>query len=316
MKAETIGTARSPRGRLRRKVAVRVYLFALLLTVSQQLPALEAFTHEATEDNTFLHATSIDHPAINDDPNAIIIVTHVYNPDGNPSGVENEDFPEVSYNDSSGRWMILNVNVSTMPVGAAFNVLVAESGDTAFIHQAEESFHTTNIDHPSLNDNSNAQFLVTRHSDPRGSVTPQVDDAITVQYNGSSWSITAFDSAGAETIPEGAAFNIIVPSNPDRTFGHSVQDWNLSADASYSYIDVPAANGSSDAKIFLTHFGPRFGHHSLSVPFGSLYDLFEGKWAVFRQDGGELSVNTFFFGYVAGGSPEGDSLFADRFEEP
>lgn len=275
--------------------------------------ALEAFTHEATEENTFLHATEIDHPAVNDDPDAIMIVTQVYNPDGEPSGVENDDFPEVAYSNDSGRWMIFNVNESAMPGGAAFNVLVAEPGDMAFVHEADEGTSLTTIDHPSLNDESNAQFLVTRHG---GSGLPQVDDALGVSYDGSGWQIGAFSGSGAEDIPAGSLFNVIVPSDPDRTFTHSVQEWNLSTDATFSYIDVSAANGNLEASVFLTHFRPDFSHHSLPAPFGVLYDLFEGQWAVFRQDGNELQVDTFFFGYVAGGTPGEDLIFADRFEEP
>jgi len=274
------------------------------------------FTHTATEDNTFLHATAMDHPAVNGDPDAIIVVTQVYNPDGEPAGVENNDFVQVSYGDSGGEWLIFNANVEAMPVGAAFNVLVAEPGDTAFIHQADTTFHTTGIDRPALNDNPSARPLVTRHDNPGGSGTPQVPNAIAVGYAGSQWFIRAFSGSGAEEIPEGAAFNVIVPDDSSRTFVHRVRDSNISAGGDYSWIDLPVGDAGPNARVFLAHLAPSDPHVSLSAPFGALYDLFNGQWGVFRQDDGAMAEDMYFLGYVASGSDSGNVIFQDRFEMP
>lgn len=82
--------------------------------------------HISTSSNTRGYATTINDPALNGRPNAVLIVTQVYGK-YNPS--------EVAVRYSSGRWQICNQNRQTMPVGNKFNILVFQSSNqNVFVH--------------------------------------------------------------------------------------------------------------------------------------------------------------------------------------
>lgn len=86
-----------------------------------------AFVHIATSDNINAascanQCTQINNPLINGNENAILIVTQQYQ---NSSLVYNDHPIGVWYDPDTDRWTIFNQDTSsTMPVGAAFNVLV------------------------------------------------------------------------------------------------------------------------------------------------------------------------------------------------
>ena len=91
------------------------------------LAGANVFTHTATGPNTYSNYTVLDHPLANNNPNAVILVTQVWNPAGG-SGVYNPQHIGVFYIDGSGRWAIFNEDQSVdMPLGASFNVLIDEA---------------------------------------------------------------------------------------------------------------------------------------------------------------------------------------------
>jgi hypothetical protein len=85
--------------------------------------ATPIFTHKATAANTSGAETRISHPHCDNKPGAILMVTYNFNPAG-AAGVRN-DTPVGIYYTPGSRWAIYNLNGTAMPVGAAFNVLVA-----------------------------------------------------------------------------------------------------------------------------------------------------------------------------------------------
>lgn len=117
------------------------------------------FVHTASALNISDHITDIDHPLTNGNPSAIVIVTPRW------EGVYNNQHIGVYYNGSG--WSIFNQNTSVdMPVGAKFNVQVLFTNETDFVHTTSggnTSGNVTTLDHPSLNGNSGAQFIVTQH---------------------------------------------------------------------------------------------------------------------------------------------------------
>jgi hypothetical protein len=80
------------------------------------------FTHRATAGNTSGPETRIDHPHCNSKSGAILIVTYNFNPAG-LAGTRNDRPVGIYYTGS--RWAIYNLDGTAMPVGAAYNVLVA-----------------------------------------------------------------------------------------------------------------------------------------------------------------------------------------------
>lgn len=82
------------------------------------------FTHQAGAANIFGAETRINHPLCNFRPNAILLVTYNFNPAGT-AGVRNDRPVGIYYIPGAGRWAIYNLDGTAMPVGAAYNVLVA-----------------------------------------------------------------------------------------------------------------------------------------------------------------------------------------------
>ena len=75
-----------------------------------------AFTHRATSGNTTSNSTYIDHPLTNQEPDAILLVTQVWEPDvdvvvNHPTGVWYDS-------NRGGRWAIFNQDLAPMPEGA------------------------------------------------------------------------------------------------------------------------------------------------------------------------------------------------------
>lgn len=86
--------------------------------------ATPAFTHRAAAANITGGETRLDHPHCNGRPNAILLVTHVFNPAGISPGTRNDHPVGVYY--TGTRWAIYNLDGAAMPAGASFNVLVVQ----------------------------------------------------------------------------------------------------------------------------------------------------------------------------------------------
>ena len=93
------------------------------------------FVHTATSANTpavptgALGCTWIDHPLANGNRDAILLVTHNYNP-GGIGGTYLDGAIAVLYDEQQARWAICNQS-GAMPADAAFNVLVLGAGGSA-----------------------------------------------------------------------------------------------------------------------------------------------------------------------------------------
>ena len=88
-----------------------------------------AFTHTTTASNTSGHATTLDHPLLNGDPNALLFVMHDY-----VSGATVNDAKEKSvwYDTALAKWRIYHDDLSAMPLNVRFNVLVISACATVF----------------------------------------------------------------------------------------------------------------------------------------------------------------------------------------
>jgi hypothetical protein len=79
------------------------------------------FVHGATEENVSQNSTYIDHPISNGNPDAILVVTPNWNPEGSP-GIYNAHPIGVWYDPEAQRWAVFNQDLADMPVEAGFNV--------------------------------------------------------------------------------------------------------------------------------------------------------------------------------------------------
>ena len=82
----------------------------------------KVFVHTTTSGNTYGDWTTLDHPLLDNNPNAVILVTQNWNP-GGASGKYNNHPVGVFY--SGGKWRIFNEDTADMQTGVSFNVYVA-----------------------------------------------------------------------------------------------------------------------------------------------------------------------------------------------
>jgi len=182
-------------------------------TFNVLIPATDAtaLIHAATAANIINNSTFIDHPLINGNPYAIVLVTQNWNPGGG-AGTYNSHTIGVWYSSSSQKWAVFNQDLASMPTDAAFNVLIPATGTDAFVHTATVaniSGFWTYIDHPLTNNNPNAILLVTQNWNPGGGSGIHNIHPIAVLYSidEKKWTVTLQTTA---VMLDGAAFNIIV----------------------------------------------------------------------------------------------------------
>lgn len=105
------------------------------------------FVHKVTPANyhPFLnHVTVIDHPLLNNNPFARLIITQNWNP-GNVGGVYNDHHIGVWYDTITSRWTIFNQDTVALPENAAFNVNILDDGfNGAEQRLVNGSFEVTN----------------------------------------------------------------------------------------------------------------------------------------------------------------------------
>lgn len=168
-----------------------------------------------------------------------------------------------------------------MPEGASFNVLVASADETTITHLSTPdniSGHITTIDDPRIDNNPNALLTVTQNWTPLGIYN---EHPFGVYYFGGKWRLFNQDSAA---MPEGAAFNILIPPTDSAAFTHVATATN--SDLQVTYIDHPLLNGNPDAIVLATQnwnpggAGEIYNDHHVGV----WYSTSQQKWSIFNQD--------------------------------
>ena len=89
-----------------------------------------SFVHRATDGNSRGDYTYLDDPLTNGEPGAVVLVTQNWNPGGGP-GVYNDHPVGLLYDEDVQKWAIENRDGARMPDGAAFNVAVSGSDESA-----------------------------------------------------------------------------------------------------------------------------------------------------------------------------------------
>jgi hypothetical protein len=243
-----------------------------------------AFVHQASTSNMVRHATLIDHPLVNGNPNAILFVTQNRNPGGGWPGTLNSRDVGVMYVEGFGKWAIVNLDGAYMTVDAAFNVVIPHTPTEFLIHEAAEAntvWHTTYMDHPLTNDSPETYTFVTPNWNPPSVRGVYNDHSIGVRYSAAKWAIFNEDDGPITT---GAAFNVLIPDADAGVFPHWATTYNISGTS--TYLDHPLTNGKPNAIVFVAQNlnlggwsdGPR-NEPAIAV----WYNDGEEKWAIFNQ---------------------------------
>ena len=256
-----------------------------------QGPQAVSFVHRGTVANTVLNYAYLDHPGVNGDAGAMLLITANWNPGGQGSTYNNHNTGV--WFASNGRWSIYNEDLQPMPPTAAFNVLCTKG---AFVHRALPGNIINNwtlIDNPQCNGKKDARVLVTANWNPGGQGGTYNNHTLGVWYTDGRWSIFNQDRM---PLPVGAAFNVFVA---EQTFCHRVTPGNLLG-ANGTWLDHPAATGNPNAVVLVTaNWNPGgLGGIYHNHPIGVYYCA--NRWAIFNQDMFPMPRGIAFNVWIAG----------------
>lgn len=234
--------------------------------------------HTATAQNTNATGTAINHPYANFNPNANIIVTK--------RSVASTAEVGVQYESATGRWLIVNQDGSAITAGDTFNIAIMSPASNNFVHTSTAESVANNwtvLDHPSLNNNPNAQVLVTPRTEPGSGDAVYHNHTIGVWYlnNTGRWAILNLDQSA---FTAGVSFNVVVLSRHPGTALHRVTETNTSG--AQTTIDHPSTNNNPEAMVYaLPNFNPNgqggvYNNHPIRVS----YDAAAGRWQIVNQD--------------------------------
>jgi hypothetical protein len=197
-----------------------------------------AYRHRVTTDNQGVNYTVLDHPSLNGNPSATVLVSHLANTSG---GIGAQETFGVWYNTTTSRWNIYNQDLSAIPVGWNFSVIIpaATSDNARFVHHASAANINSNwtvIDNPASNNNPNAILHVTpiysKHY-------------VGVWYNALTgrWNIYNEDLAA---MTPGDAFHVYIDhvGEPDARGGAILSQENLSIDTAILRNNTGSSGGA------------------------------------------------------------------------
>ncbi len=168
------------------------------------------FVQRATPRNIVLDSTYLDHPAINGDPNAFILVKRLSEQGGDS---ENSAHQVGVWYDArgGGRWAIFNEHRAPMAVGATFEVVVMDGPDTMVQRATSQNTvgNITYVDGLLTNGNPRAILVITQVWNPGGVGSTYNDHPVGVRYDPGARRWAIFNKDG-ERMPRGAAFNVAV----------------------------------------------------------------------------------------------------------
>ncbi len=168
-------------------------------------------THVATvaNQNGNENYSYIDNPNTNGNPNANLVIDNYWN----PNSVYNVFNYGLFYDTTFNQWVIYSENLTAIPVGAAYNVIISPSNNNVetFRHEATAATNSGNItiiDNVLLNGKPNAVFVFSHNWGSGGdSSNVIVNKTQAVWYNGSNWSIYNEDLSSMD---DNSLYNIVV----------------------------------------------------------------------------------------------------------
>jgi hypothetical protein len=174
------------------------------------------FTHTATDANSRGDYTYISHPAIDGDPNAVMLVA----PSTDRGNARNAFYDHnigVWYEGvNKKKWAIFNQDRAAIPAGRTFEVIIPPASET-FVHYAKRDNtegNSTYLNSPLTNGEPDALLTVTQNWNPGGGRGVYNDHPIDVLYEADirKWAIC---NRGGAPMAGGAAFNVAVSRVPN-----------------------------------------------------------------------------------------------------
>jgi hypothetical protein len=174
------------------------------------------FTHTATDANSRGDYTYISDPAIDGDPNAVVLVLPSTGR-GNARGASYDHNIGVWYEGvNEKKWAIFNQDRAAIPARTTFKVIIPPASET-LVHFAKLDNtvgNRTYLKNPLTVGEPGALLTVTQVWNPGGGRGVYNDHPIDVLYDADTRKWAIYNRGGAP-IPDGAAFNIAVSGLPN-----------------------------------------------------------------------------------------------------
>ncbi|MEZ4874676.1 MAG: T9SS type A sorting domain-containing protein [Flavobacteriaceae bacterium] len=265
-----------------------IFTFLLSLSLSIAMAQNTMFVHTATAANTSADLSYIDHPDLNGNPSAQLVVSHVWNPPGS-GGIYNTHRTGLYYDSIEGKWGVYNEDASNIVEGSSYFVYM-EEGANMFVHiasagnQGSDPSYTV-LNHPDLNGNPEAQVVVSTYYNPNSS---RNDFTYGTWYDGSFWNLYTED---ASPIQFDDAFMVAVNGIVAQNYRHAATAATISGN--YTIIDHPLLNGNPDAKLVFLHNWGESGQPSNVIVNEVLGVWYTGtNWSIYTEDGSGFPVNS------------------------
>lgn len=241
---------------------------------------LQAFTHTANSGNINNQLTTLDNALTNGIPTKIVVVTPVL-------GLRNSAALGVYYFGS--KWMIFTQNTSNIQASEIFNVVVADPGANAFVHQTSaanlRTGYSSTLDHASINNNPDARVFATPVWEKS---TDYNDHPIGAVYINNRWEIANLDKVN---LPLGLKFHVIVSTDNARSFVHTSATSSITLD--YTTVDDVKTNSRPGSKILvMSNQGTSDDMFLNPKVTGLWYKSSASKWTVFNESGDEMQAGS------------------------
>lgn len=268
-------------------------IFTLLLafSVSFMMAQDKVFVHTATAGNISGNVTYLDHPDLNGNPSANIIITHNLS----NGGTQYNNKVSGSWYDGA-QWTVFNEDVSAVTEGSSYNIYIPIGGKL-ITEQADGSDYTHIIDDVAINNNPNAVIVYSTYWNPSG-VYNNTNYGFWYQESIGRWNIYNEDLGN---IPTNAVFALLVDEGTGggNSFVHTATAGNTVSN--YTIIDHPSLNGKPEAYPVIAHnWGNSAGEPAniiMDVTLGVWYN--GSNWTIYTEDTSSMVVDTKYNVYVA-----------------
>lgn len=286
----------------------------LLLPAAGHAVTMLSFVHRETAGNVSGSFTEIDHPQLNDRPDARVFVTQAWNAalgygSSNPRAVSPRYDVDFS---GQGRWSIFNQDFTAMAVGLAFHVVVTDETAPSFIHLTHDD-NTDGIgstvycppDYATTCFGATPELLHGHTLDAWGFRGARFLVPTSMLFSSPNLYLRA-ESASFSDMILGALFWVLVGdelADGDWTFRHTATAATIAHRT--TRLDDPRLNAAPGAVLFVSRAGPV--GPALDEHIGAFYSGDDDRWKVFHQGPTPMGEGERFVVLVA-------PLFTDGFD--
>jgi hypothetical protein len=270
-------------------------------TASAGVTVTSHFVWTATPANSSGDSTFINNFATNDLPGAILFITPNWDAGGVCGCIYDSSPVGVFYDTGNGQWAIFNENLSAMPAGASFNVLVVPAvSSSVFVQTAtagNSGGDSTFLNSSRTNGLPATRLMVTQVWDPGGSGGIYNNHAVGVWYDSANgrWAIFQEDKANMTT---GASFNVMVGTKKSGGGTSALQTaTTANTGGDTTFISNAKTTGNPNAVVFETpnwDAGGFCGCVYDSPPTGIWWSDTASEAAVFNEDHSSMPLNAAF----------------------